>query len=138
MSRRTAREYAYKLVFEFLFSDNEADANTKLEMLKDETLTEKDQQYIECVLEGVKENYSQLVMIIADNAHNFRIDRIFKPDLAGLLVACYEMKYMSKDIPMSVSISEVVELVKAYSTEKSSQFVNGVLAGVYRQFSAKE
>ena len=39
------------------------------------------------------------------------------------------MKYMP-DIPTPVSISEVLELVKRYSTEGSASFVNGVLAGV--------
>ena len=41
------------------------------------------------------------------------------------------MKYMD-DIPMPVSVSEVLELVKSYSTEKSASFVNGVLAGIYK------
>ena len=40
------------------------------------------------------------------------------------------MKYMD-DIPPAVSINEVIELVKAFSTENSSKFVNGVLKGVY-------
>ncbi|MEG2675793.1 MAG: transcription antitermination factor NusB [Clostridia bacterium] len=42
------------------------------------------------------------------------------------------------DIPLSVTINEVVELVKTYSTERSHIFVNGVLAGVYKQLTNKE
>ena len=72
--------------------------------------------------------------MIADNSKNFRIDRIYKPDLAGLLLACYEMKYI-KDIPLKVSISEAIELVKTFSTENSNKFVNGVLKGVYNELS---
>ncbi len=47
-----------------------------------------------------------------------------------MLLACYEMKYVD-DIPLAVSINEVIEIVKVYSTDKSSKFVNGVLKGVY-------
>ena len=65
------------------------------------------------------------------------LERIFKPDLAALLLALYEMYYMD-DIPLSVSIAEAVELVKRYSTDKSNQYVNGVLSTVYKRLSAKE
>ena len=47
-------------------------------------------------------------------------------------MATCEMKYVH-DIPYSVSISEIIDLVKCYSTENSSSFVNGVLAGVFKQ-----
>ena len=40
------------------------------------------------------------------------------------------------DIPTPVSVSEVLELVKNYSTEKSASFVNGVLAGVIKKLEA--
>nr|WP_243663960.1 transcription antitermination factor NusB [Rhodothermus marinus] len=35
-----------------------------------------------------------------------------------------------EDIPPKVSINEAIELAKKYSTEKSGQFVNGVLDAV--------
>ena len=67
-------------------------------------------------------------------SNGFNIDRIYKLDLAALLLATYEMKYMD-DIPLSVSISEAVELVKTYSTEKSNSFVNGILSSVYKSLT---
>ena len=56
-------------------------------------------------------------------------------DMAAKLIAAYEMKYMD-DIPLSVSISEAVELVKTYSTEKSYSYVNGILSSVYKELTA--
>ena len=35
-----------------------------------------------------------------------------------------------------LSISEAVELVKTYSTEKSHAFVNGILSSVYKSMTA--
>ncbi|MDE6275789.1 MAG: transcription antitermination factor NusB [Clostridia bacterium] len=129
MSRRNARLNAYQLIFGYLFS-KEIDENSMAAMLQAEDIQEADGEYIRQVVYGVKDNYEELMSLIAANSKNFKIERIYKPDLAALLLACYEMKYMD-DIPLAVSINEVIEIVKAFSTENSSKFVNGVLKGVY-------
>ena len=131
MSRKSAREYAYKLVFEYIF-DKDAQTPTKDEIFKDPNLTKVDAEYITSVYEGIQEHYDDILETISRNAKNFKIERIFKPDLAALFLAIYEMKYID-DIPLNVSIFEAIELVKMYSTDKSYQFVNGVLAGVYKE-----
>lgn len=129
MSRRSARLNAYQLIFGYLFS-KEIDGISLDAMSSAEDIQQADEEYIRKVVFGVKENYGELMSLIADNSKNFKIDRIYKPDLAALLLACYEMKYMD-DIPLAVSINEVIEIVKVFSTDKSSKFVNGVLKGVY-------
>lgn len=129
MSRRNARLNAYQLIFGYLFS-KEVDEQSLTTMLEADDIQEADAEYIRKVVYGVKDNYDELMTMIADNSKNFKIERIFKPDLSALLLACYEMKYMD-DIPLAVSINEVIEIVKSFSTEKSSKFVNGVLKGVY-------
>ena len=99
-------------------------------MLEADDIQEADEEYIRKVVYGVKEHYEDLMELIATNSKNFKVERIYKPDLAALLLACYEMKYMD-DIPLAVSINEVIDIVKTFSTENSSKFVNGVLKGVY-------
>ena len=129
MSRRNARLNAYQLIFGYLFS-KEIDEQSLAAMLEVEDIQEADGEYIRKVVYGVKEHYEELMILIADNSKNFKVERIYKPDLTALLLACYEMKYM-EDIPLAVSINEVIEIVKTFSTENSSKFVNGVLKGVY-------
>ena len=46
--------------------------------------------------------------------------------------------YFIKDIPPKVTISEMVEIAKIYSTEDSSSFINGVLDSIYRELKLKE
>jgi N utilization substance protein B len=133
MSRKSAREYAYKLVFEYIF-DRDAQTPTKDQIFQDPNLTKIDADYINNVYEGIQAHFDEIIETISRNAKNFKIDRIFKPDLAALMLAIYEMQYID-DIPLNVSISEAVELVKEYSTDKSYQFVNGVLAGVYKELN---
>ncbi|MCI7401373.1 MAG: transcription antitermination factor NusB [Christensenella sp.] len=132
MSRKVARTYAYQLVFESLF--NKDDQIAKENIFKDPTLTLDDSNYIETVVNGVNQNYNELIELISRNTANFKFERIFKPDLAILLLATYEMKYIP-NIPKNVSINEAVELAKVNSTEKSPQFVNGVLSGIYKELN---
>ena len=132
MSRKVARTYAYQLVFESLF--NKDDQIAKENIFKDPTLTLDDSNYIETVVNGVNQNYNELIELISRNTANFKFERIFKPDLAILLLATYEMKYIP-NIPRNVSINEAVELAKVNSTEKSPQFVNGVLSGIYKELN---
>ena len=47
-----------------------------------------------------------------------------------------EIYYMD-DIPPKVSISEMVEIAKVFSTEESSSFVNGILDTIYKNFNDK-
>ncbi len=128
MSRRNAREIAFKLIFEYMFS-----GETKPELI-DEYATdfksnEKDDDtaYVNEVYFGVVKNFDTLNKLISENAHNFDLDRLYNVDKALLLLALYEIKFMS-DVPYKVSIDEALNLAKKYSTEKSAKYINGVLS----------
>jgi len=129
MSRKTARENVYKLIFEYLFSGSPNPRTYSVFLASEGT---DDADYMEKVYYGVIDKYSELKETIIKYAEGFDFSRIFKPDLAALLLAIYEMKYMP-DIPNAVSINEAVELVKMYSTDKSHIFVNGILASVNKE-----
>lgn len=135
MSRRVARDSAYKLIFEYLFRKEKDDFTLEL-LCADSNITQADKHYIQTVYEGVMTHFDELTELISSCTTGFNPERIFKPDLAALLLAVYEMKYMD-DIPLPVSVSEVLDIVKSYSTDKSASFVNGVLAGVYKKLEEK-
>ena len=138
MSRKKARDYAYKLVFEWLFNkDNQESSPTMDTVFADSEITVADKDYIKNVVGGVKERYEELSGLIGANSRNFSIERIFKPDLAALLLATYELKFMP-DIPPAVSISEILDIVKTYSMPDSYVFVNGVLAGILKQIGGND
>ena len=61
-----------------------------------------------------------------------KIDRIYKIDLAILVLATFELKFSSEKLSASAIINEAVELSKKYSTDKSYSFINGVLAKVVK------
>lgn len=136
MSRRIARENIYKLVFEYLFFDELNQTSLEL-MLLDSNLTEDDKHYIITEYEGIAGKKDELLALIERNAKGFSLDRIFKPDLSAMLVATYELKY-GENIPPAVAISEAVEIVKKYSTDKSYSFVNGVLASIFKEIKGEK
>lgn len=135
MSRIIAREAAYKLIFEYLFS-KEINKYT-FEIFNAGGLSEEDSAYLQDVYLGTVQHYDELLDIVSKYSAGFEVDRIYKTDLAALLVAIYEIKYMP-DIPVAVTISEVVSIVKTYSTEKSGSFVNGLLAAVAREYGVNK
>jgi N utilization substance protein B len=70
-----------------------------------------------------------LIAGIEEACHHYKENRINPTDKSILLIAMAEIMYFD-EIPPIVSVSEAVGLAKKYSTEKSADFVNGVLAGV--------
>lgn len=128
MSRSTAREHLFQLTFEQLFSEDKNDVTLEA-YLMDASLTDADKLYVRKAYDGIYTHLDELKGIVAKYSNGFNIDRIYKPDLATMIVSVYEMKYVP-EVPAAVSINEAVELVKRYSTEKSKSYVNGVLASV--------
>ena len=62
----------------------------------------------------------------------WRLERMVAVDRAVLRVAIFE-GFIKKEVPVSVAISEAVELAQAFGTEDSGRFVNGVLAKVLKE-----
>lgn len=131
MSRRNAREIVYKLTFEYLFYEVENTTTEEL-LLLDASLTDDDKDYIDRVYRGVIRNAEQIRAMVDKYSTGFAVDRIYKPDLAALMVAVYELRFET-EIPAAVIINSAVEIVKRYSSEKSNSFVNGILASVNKE-----
>jgi len=130
MSRKVARENAFKCVYQFEF-DKEKSVNDILTFCLEENESNKaEEEYIKEVVIGVKDNTKKIDEIILKNLKNWSISRISKVDLAILRIAIYEICYMSDSIPFKVSVNEAVEFAKTYGNQASKAFVNGLLAKV--------
>ena len=126
MTRKEVREQLFQLVFELCFVGAKNEMSLSLALEKIDSDVEK--KYLSDVYLGIADKYDELTKLICSKAQGFALDRIFKVDLAIMLVALYEIKYYN--IPTAVAVNEAVNLAKKYSTEKSANFVNGVLAGL--------
>ena len=65
---------------------------------------------------------------LAGQADNWRLERMAVVDRNILRLAIYELLF-EKDTPPAVVIDEAVEIAKRFGSERSSQFINGVLDG---------
>lgn len=124
MSRRDARDIAFKLIFSYTF-DNEKN----MEALEEYTLAvdADDKAYIQDVYNGVISHYDELMEDVKNSAEKFDVSRIYKTDLAVILLALYEIKYISS-VPYKVSVDEAITMAHKYSTEKSGKYINGILS----------
>ncbi|EAC6872182.1 transcription antitermination factor NusB [Listeria monocytogenes] len=123
MKRREAREKALQALFQIELNEMSLDQAIK-NIMEDEQ-----DDYMEKLVEGVMANKAEIDAIIEPNLDNWRIDRLSKVDLSLLRLSVYEMKYLD-DVPNRVSLNESIEIAKIYSDEKSSKFINGVLANI--------
>lgn len=127
MSRKKSREFAFRLVFEKFFHEPE------IEEFGDEdfVLDEEDKKFVGELFDGINAHYLEIMDIIKANIEGYELDRVFKVDLAILVLAIFELRFSSVT-PEKVVLNEAIELSKKYSTDMSSSFVNGVLAKVLK------
>lgn len=130
MSRKKSRECAFRLVFENFFHEPETELSENLE---DIVLTDEDKVFANELISGINSHYDEIMSIIKNNTVGYELERIYKIDLAILVLAVYEIKF-SDVTPQNVVINEAVELSKKYSTDKSYSFINGVLAKIVNEW----
>jgi N utilization substance protein B len=94
--------------------------------------TVDDTVFISDVVNGVVEHEAELDAILQPVAPEWPIDQIARMDRVVLRMGLYELTYMPH-VPPKVVINEAVELAKAFGSENSSKFINGVLGTVLRQ-----
>lgn len=131
MKRRAAREVAFKLTYEMVMTGQFND-ETRDELLSGEVDCDS-VNYIKDLTSGIAEHSDELKSTIVKYAKGYEYDRIYKTDLALLLLSCYEIKYT--DTPPAVVANEAVEIAKTYSDAKSHAFINGILASVIKEVS---
>ena len=71
-------------------------------------------------------------VLIDRHVENWDLSRIARTDRFVLWIAIAEFLYF-EDIPPKVTLNEAVEVARAFGTDKSASFVNGVLDAVLRE-----
>ena len=104
---------------------------TNPDLVLGESEAEEVRQYACELVRGVRESAVELEELLRDNIIGWRPERMVAVDRAAISLALYE-GIISKSVPIPVAISEAVELSKAYGTEESGRFVNGVLGRIVR------
>ena len=135
MNRTAAREMAFKLIYSLEVQKPNAEQlkeETELFLENNEISEKKVKEYVEDVINGIKEHEEEIVTLISSNLkEGWEIARVSKINVAILKLTVYEMTI--KKLPYKVVINEGVELAKNYGDEDSKSFVNGILASIVKE-----
>ncbi len=84
------------------------------------------------IIRAYLENRERIDGLIAEYADRWSLERMPMVDRNLLRLGLAELFYR-EDIPANVTINEYLELAKAYSTEDSGKFINGVLGKLAKE-----
>ena len=91
-----------------------------------------DKQFITDLVDGVLKHQEELDAKIQPIAPDWPVEQIARIDRTILRMGLFELLFMQEIVPAKVVINEAVELAKAFGSDNSSKFVNGVLGTAYR------
>jgi len=126
--RRYSRIIALTALYQIEVASLPLEKVLKLEWV-DEKISGEIVEFATDLIKGTVENLSHIDSLIKKYSTNWSFDRISPIDKSILRFSIYSLLYR-KDIPENVIIDEAVELSKIYSSEKSYQFINGILDGI--------
>lgn len=138
-NRHLGRMVVIQTLYEFEFRDQIGDGWADAKEILKRNLQRyktsiKDQSFVEDLVKGVIENQKDLDEKLQPLAPEWPIDQISRIDRAVLRLGLYELTLSKEKVPHKVVINEAVELAKAFGSDNSGKFVNGVLGTAYRTF----
>ena len=98
---------------------------------------EDDRAFFEELYDVTLRNDEEYEQLISDTSENWAADRIASLDNVIMKMAVAEMIHFPS-IPVKVTINEYVDISKLYSTQKSRQFVNGMLDIMAQELQKKK
>ena len=132
--RRKAREATMQALY--ALEINNGFPQDVLELCDDSFNNSDNDIYTRELFNCVVEKQSWADDLISQCLENWEYGRVAILDKILLRMGVSEI-YHIEDVPPKVSISEMVEIAKVYSTEESSSFVNGILDTIYKIYSEK-
>lgn len=136
-NRHLGRIVALQTLYEFEFRTqcNDTSVNS-LEILnrnfeRYESAIE-DKEFVVNLVDGVIAEQQNLDEKIQPMAPEWPIAQIARVDRTILRMGLYELLHRGEIVPPKVAINEAVELAKAFGSDNSSKFINGVLGTAYR------
>lgn len=136
-NRHLGRIVALQTLYEYEFRVMSKDATVDVDDILARNLdryktTIDDKEFVSMLTKGVIDNCADLDAKLQPIAPDWPIEQIARIDCNILRIGLYELVYQAKTVPPKVAINEAVELAKAFGSDNSSKFVNGVLGTAYR------
>lgn len=142
-NRHLGRIVALQSLYEYEFRTQSEDASVDIDEILGRNLERyeemiDDKQFVTDLVHGIVEKQAELDEKIRPLAPDWPLEQVARVDRAILRMGLYELLYLAAIVPPKVAINEAVELAKAFGSDNSSKFVNGVLGTAYRTFTEGE
>ncbi len=136
-NRHLGRIVALQSLYEYEFRTQAGDTTVSLDGTLGRNLERyesaiDDIDFVKDLAAGVIAAQAELDAKIQPIAPEWPIEQIARVDRAILRLGLYELLHRGDKVPPKVAINEAVELAKAFGSDNSSKFVNGVLGTAYR------
>lgn len=126
-NRRIIREKVLQVIYAYELN-GEGLTNTTNGMLADIS-NDVDRDFATKLINSAVANRKDIDDMIRERVNNWEMERIALVDKLLIRIGIAELMYF-QDIPPKVSINEVIEIAKDFSTSNSSKFINGILDAV--------
>ncbi len=134
-TRRKAREVALQVLFQIDIS--KVDVHEAIDLFWNNF---KAPANVKCfstqLIKGTQMHLNEIDDFIKSCSENWSLERMPVVDKSILRLAVYELVYC-KDIPPKVTLNEAIDMGKAYGSENSGSFINGILDALYTKICKK-
>jgi len=136
-NRHLGRIVALQTLYEYEFRVDSEDPSVNIQEILKRNLDRyetaiDDTKFVETLVAGVIEHQQSIDDQLRPIAPDWPIEQIARVDRSILRIGVYELLHQSDIVPPKVVINEAVELAKAFGSDNSSKFVNGVLGTAFR------
>lgn len=136
-NRHLGRIVALQTLYEHEFRSQSEDSSLDIDEILERNLARyesaiDDKTFVQDLTKGVIKEQADLDTKIAPIAPEWPIEQIARVDRNIIRIGLYELLHRADQVPPKVAINEAVELAKAFGSDNSSKFVNGVLGTAYR------
>lgn len=126
-TRHQARMAVVSLLYAFDLGNGNLAEHTD-EILEEKKIRNKQRDFALALFEGVMQNITVCDEAIVKHLKEWDFQRLGTIERATLRLATYEILFGELD--SAVVINEAVEITKAFGTEQSPKFINGVLDAI--------
>jgi N utilization substance protein B len=134
--RHAAREAALQVLY--LCDIGRADPDVALDTFFAEHLPEADKalrDFASTLVRGTVTRRAELDALIVAHSANWRLERMAVIDRLILRMGAWELQH-APDTPPAVVLDEAIELARAFGSDDSPKFVNGVLDAIRKKLEA--
>lgn len=136
-NRHLGRIVALQTLYEYEFRTQAEDSTVTVDEVLGRNLERyetaiDDKGFVRELVDGVLARLTELDSKLQPIAPEWPLEQIARVDRSILRIGLFELLHRSDVVPPKVAINEAVELAKAFGSDNSSKFVNGVLGTAYR------